>query len=217
MKTLFIPAIKKNLDIQLPKSEIKKLPKKLLLLYSIQYKTLTKSIKSQLEKANIKVLKTQQILGCSKINTTLPILLITTGKFHALNLYTQSSAIYLLYNNAIKKISNKEINKLKTQRKTALLKFLSANKIGILVSTKPGQQNLKKAISIKKQLLKKHKQPYIFISNNIDINQFENFQIDSWINTACPGLAYDNPSIINIDELPKIIININRLGKPNQT
>ena len=32
-------------------------------------------------------------------------------------------------------------------------------------------------------------------------NQFENFNIDSWINTACPGLAYDNPLIINHTEL----------------
>ncbi|GAI52850.1 unnamed protein product, partial [marine sediment metagenome] len=101
------------------------------------------------------------------------------------------------------KISNKEIKQLKAKRKTTLIKFLKADKIGILVSTKPGQENLQKAIRLKKQLEKKGKQPYIFLSNNIDTSQFENFNIGSWVNTACPGLVFDNSEIININELPK--------------
>ena len=51
---------------------------------------------------------------------------------------------------------------------------------------------------------KQGKQAYIFISNNIDINQFENFSINSWVNTACSGLVIDNTSVINISELPRL-------------
>ncbi len=209
MKTLFIPAIQKNLDITLLPKEIKKLPKKLLLLYSIQYKDLAKQIKSQLLKANIKIQRFQQVLGCSKISnqSKLPVLLISTGDFHARNLYLQSPIIYMLKNNKIMRVSQSDIDKIKQQRKTALIKFLSADKVGILVSTKPGQNNLDLALKLKQELEKKYKNQkkvYLFISNNIDINQFENFQIDSWINTACPGLAIDNPLIINYDELPNL-------------
>lgn len=207
MKTLFIPAKLKNLSVKLPKSQIAKLPKKLLLLYAIQYKGLAKQIKQQLQANNIIVSKTQQVLGCSKINTKLPVLLISTGDFHAKSLYLQIQPIYLLKNNKIIKIPQSEINKLKTQRKTALIRFLNADKIGILVSTKPGQNKLNLALKLKQKIEKKYKgqkQVFIFISNNIDINQFENFQIDSWINTACPGLTVDNSSIINYDELPKL-------------
>jgi 2-(3-amino-3-carboxypropyl)histidine synthase len=204
MKTpiLYIPAIQKNLNIKLPQSQISKLPKTLFLAYSIQYKTLAKSIKKQLQAHKIKIQKFQQVLGCSKISTNLPILLISTGKFHAQNLFLQTPILYVLENNKIIKIPDKNINKLKAKKKTALIKFLKADKIGILVSTKPGQENLNKAVKLKQKLEKKHKQPYIFISNHINISQFENFNVDSWVNTACSGITIDNPDIINIDELP---------------
>jgi 2-(3-amino-3-carboxypropyl)histidine synthase len=201
--SLYIPAIQKNLDIQLSKSQIAKLPTSLFLAYSIQYKELAKQIKYQLQSNKIKIQKFQQVLGCSKVKTDLPILLISTGKFHAQNLYLQTPILYKLENNKIIKISNKEINKLKAKKKTALIKFLKADKIGVVVSTKPGQKKLKQALSLKQRLKKQNKQPFIFISNHIDINQFENFNIDSWVNTACSGIAMDNPNIINIDDLPR--------------
>ena len=203
MKTLFIPAIQKNLDIKLSKSEIAKLPKNLFLAYSIQYKNLAQKIKKQLQNNKIKIEKSQQVLGCSKINTKLPILLISTGRFHAQNIICQmpQTKLYILENDKIIKISEKEINRLKAKKKTALMKFLKADEIGILVSTKPGQEDLEKAIKLKKRLEKKKKQAYIFISNNIDVSQFENFNIDSWVNTACPGLAFDNADIINISNI----------------
>jgi len=200
---LYIPAIQKNLKLALSKAEIKKLPKKLFLAYSIQYQDLAKQIKTQLEKNKIQIQKFQQVLGCSKVNTKLPILLISTGEFHAQNLYLQTPILYKLENKKIIRIPQAEINKLKAKKRTALIKFLKAERIGILVTTKPGQENLKQAEALKQKLIKKGKQAYIFISNNIDINQFENFNIDSWVNTACSGLAMDNTEIINIDELPK--------------
>jgi 2-(3-amino-3-carboxypropyl)histidine synthase len=203
LKILYIEA-KSNLDYKLPQKELKKLPKKLLLLYSLQYKTLAQSIKKQLESNKIKIKRFQQVLGCSKINTNLSVLLISTGKFHAQNLYLQAPIIYILENKKIIKIPQETINKLKTQRKTALIKFLKADTIGILVSTKPGQNSIKQAINLKQKLQDKNKQTYLFLSNNININQFENFSIDSWVNTACEGLVYDNPNIINLRELPKL-------------
>jgi len=227
---LYIPAIQKNLNIKLSKKEIAKLPKTLVLAYSIQYKQLAESIKKQLKSSKIQIkafkqvlgctkLKTglpilksskiqikafKQVLGCTKLKTGLPILLISTGKFHAQNLFLQTPATYFIENNKIIKIPEKEIKKLKAKKKTALIKFLKAEKIGILVSTKPGQENLGKALILKKKLESKNKTPFIFISNNIDINQFENFHIQSWVNTACPGLSMDNSDVINIDDLPKL-------------
>ncbi len=199
---LYISAIQKNLNIKLKKSEIAKLPKTLFLVYSIQYKELANNIAKQLIKQGIKIQKQQQVLGCSKIKTNLPVLLVSTGKFHAQNLYLQTSNLFVLENSKIIKIPESEINKIKAYKKTALIKYLKADNIGILVSTKPGQEKLKEAVKLKKKLEKQNKKPYIFISNNIDITQFENFNIQSWVNTACPGLAYDNPDIINLSDVP---------------
>jgi len=199
---LYIPAIQKNLNIKLSKTEINKLPKNLFLAYSIQYKELAQDIKKQLTANKINIEKFQQVLGCSKVSTKLPILLISTGKFHAQNLFLQTPILYTLKNNKIIRISDKEIARIKAYKKTALMKFLKSEKIGILVSTKLGQENMKKAIKLKQKLEKQGKKAYVFICNNIDISQFENFNIQSWINTACPGLSMDNPNIINIDDLP---------------
>lgn len=201
MKTLFIESKLKNLELNLPIGEIKKLPKKLFLAYSIQYKDLAKSVRLLLESNNIKIVKFQQVLGCSKINTKLPILLIGTGRFHAINLYLQAPEVFVLEGSNIIKILDKEIEQLKIKRKTALMKFLNANKIGILVSTKPGQENMKQAIKLKEKLNKKGKDAYIFLSNNINITELENFNIESWVNTACPGLALDSNKIVNVDEI----------------
>jgi 2-(3-amino-3-carboxypropyl)histidine synthase len=126
---------------------------------------------------------------------------LTQGKFHVINLYTQSNEIFITEGNSIKKVPLEEINKIRAKRKSALIKFLSAEKVGILVSTKPGQENLEKAMKLTEKLNSQGKKSYIFLANNLDIAQFENFQIDSWVNTACPGLAFDNPSIININEI----------------
>lgn len=203
MKVLYIESKLKNLeDFRLSDDEIAKLPSKIFLAYSIQYKDLAIMIKAQLEK-KIKITQFQQVLGCSKINSKDPILLIGGGRFHAINLYLQASEVYVLDNKIISRISGKEIEFLRNKRKAALLKFLNADNIGILVTTKPGQENLNQALKLKEELTKKGKNAFIFISNNIDIDQFENFNIDSWVNTACIGLSYDNPSIINYSEIPK--------------
>lgn len=204
MKVLFIESKFKNLALDISNEEIKKLPKKIFLAYSIQYKDIADELKKLLEKNNIKISNFQQVLGCSKVNTKDPILLIGAGRFHAVNLYNQAPEVFVLENNKIVKISTEELKKYETKKKASLLNFLNAENIGLLITTKPGQENLKIAEKIKSSLEKKGKKVYSFISNNIDINQFENFQIDSWVSTACPGLANDNPKIINYFDIPDL-------------
>ncbi len=201
MKILYIESKLKNPSLELSKLEINKLPKKLFLAYSIQYKFIAEQIKKQLIANNIRITKFEQVLGCSKINSKEPVLLIGTGEFHAINLFLQSPAIYIIANNQIKQIPKEDIERVRAKRKSALMKYLGAERIGILVSTNPGQENLAEAIKLKQKLKKQGKQAYIFLSNNIDIAQFENFNIDSWVNTACLGLSYDNPNIINHSEI----------------
>jgi len=204
MKTLFIESKARNLEVKLSKTEINKLPKKLILLYSIQYKELAEDIRKQLGMNKIRVERVKQVLGCTNLyNNQLPILLIGTGKFHAINLYLQAPIIYRLENNKITKVPSSEIKEIEARKKTALIKFLSADNIGILVSTKPGQENLKQAIKLKERLGKNGKQAFIFISNEINLPQFENFNINSWVNTACSGLSFDDSNIININEIPR--------------
>jgi len=132
---------------------------------------------------------------------TKTILLISDGKFHAVSLaYESKLPVYLFNRNNLQKISKEEISVLEKKQKGAYLKYLNAEKIGILISTKPGQENLKRAIEFAKS--QKTKDSYLFIANNIDTNEFENFpQIESWVNTSCPRMDMNNSSIINMRKI----------------
>jgi len=212
---LYIEARKKQESISsLDNSNLSNLPKELFLVYSIQYKSLAINIKKQLINKGVKVKGFKQVLGCSKLKSNYPILLIGSGRFHALNLALQNSLPIYIYNIAntgkITEFDEKELEEIKTNKKAALNKFFLSNKIGILVSTKPGQQKLKQAQELKKEIEKKYpeKRCFIFISNNINTNEFENFQIPVFINTACLGLAYDSNKILNSEDIRPFLVKI---------
>ena len=165
-----------------------KIKEKFLVVTTIQY---LKEVKKHFPKA-------KQILGCSKLKTA-NYLYIGTGKFHPLRLIKYSKNIYTLNpeTKQFKKITSQEIQTHKKQQKGKLIKFYSAKNYGIIVSTKPGQYKLKQAIKLKNKL----KNSYLFITDNINKTELENFpQIDCWINTACPRIDYKN--IINLEDVP---------------
>jgi diphthamide biosynthesis enzyme Dph1/Dph2-like protein len=200
MKQLFIPAkIKQELDVK--KIQSFHLPINIAIAYSIQYKEIALKIKTILSKTH-KIIAFVQVLGCSKpkfSRDTKAILLVSSGKFHAVSLALESNLpVYLFNGSNLEKISENEINQLKAKKKTGYMKFLNSDKIGIIVSLKPGQENLKKALSLKSSL--KTKKSYLFLSNEINPKEFENFSIESWVNTACPRLDFDSPAI-NISDL----------------
>lgn len=201
MKTLFIEARKK---LQLDKEKLRELenmlPDTIYIAYSIQFKELAEQVKREIENhKNRKILGFSQVLGCSKIKTKAQaILLIGEARFHALNLALSGAEVFIFDNFSINKISKQEIEKMQKSEQGKLIRFLSAKQVGILVSTKSGQNNLKIAEKLKEELKKQGKNPCLFIADNINPAELENFpDIQCWINTACPGIALDSPKIIN--------------------
>jgi len=197
---MYFPA-KINSEVNENKIKALNIPEKsIAIAYSIQYKDIAVKIKGILSK-KYKITGMIQVLGCSKPKfpkDTEAILLISSGRFHASSLAIESNLpIYILEANELKRISKEEIDAFKKKKQTSYIRFLNSEKIGILVSTKPGQENLKDALDLKKNNLK-DKKFYLFMGNEIDSRQFENFTIDSWINTACPRLDFDS-SVINMD------------------
>ena len=80
-------------------------------------------------------------------------------------------------------------------------KFLLADKVGLLVSVKWGQ-NFKMVNEVKERFLKMGKIVYVFEADNIDVNEFENYtDIGMFVNTACFGLARDDNRIINLQDV----------------
>ncbi len=89
--------------------------------------------------------------------------------------------------------------------KANLMKYLCAQKIGALVSTKTGQQYLHNALLLKTQLEKQGKQCFIFVEDTFYFQNMENYPfIEVWVNTACPRIGFDD-----VLHLTRPLININ--------
>jgi len=219
MKTLFIPA-KFTGKIDLGKIDLDKLPKKIGIVTTAQFLDVIDNIKKYLENNKIKVFidkykqkNKSQLLGCdvsaaTKIqNKVSGFLYIGSGKFHPLGVAVRTNKDVFQINpatNIFYKLDNNEIEQYKKIRKAKYVKFLHADNIGILVSTKPGQYSYKKALEIKKKLENKGKKCFIFVFDTLNANEMENFPfIDFWVNTACPRIAddKDKKNVIDMSEL----------------
>ena len=188
---LFIPLIKKE-NLNKNTFDLSKLPKQVYLAYTIQFKKIAEQVRMLLMKNKISIAGFSQVLGCTPLKSTSPILLISEASFNANNLLEKGNKVWLFNNHTLIKLKPlKQANKLN--------KFYHANTIGILVSTKQGQYN-KEAIKLKKTL---KKPSYLFLADNINLAELENFNIDFWVNTACPRLAGDCNKIINYKKINK--------------
>ena len=212
MESVFIEA-KSDLDIsKAVKKAIKYLPKKVGIVTTAQHKGKLKEIKKILEEKGIKVEIGGQVLGCNaknavKVNSKVDAFLyVGSGRFHPIQIQLETGKKIVMANpfvDEVKVLEKEEVEKLKKQQQGALIKFLSSDIIGIIVSSKPGQNKMKKALELKKKMKKKC---YIFIADTINYNELENFPfIQCWINTACPRFADDKKGVVNYELVEKNI------------
>lgn len=223
MKTFFIEA-KSNAKVVLPLSVLKKINEKtnnIGLFTTVQFFDNLDNLKKQLSDAGIEV-KTflgphskyeGQILGCSIMNFDCnAFLYVGDGKFHpeALVIKNPNKEIFCFdpFTNEFKTLDRSVIEKGIQRQKAGLTQFYTKNKIGIIVSTKPGQFHLRKARELKQQF--PDKKFFIFIGNTIDFDQLENFPfVEVWVNTACPRISYTDhmkfpKPVVDVDEIFKL-------------
>ncbi len=203
MKLLFIPA-KAKVDLSGILKKIK-LKGKIGLVAAVQYVHTLEEVQKHIPNSII----AGQVLGCNaeqpyKVRDKVDAFLyIGSGRFHPIAVAMITKKPTYIANpitNEFSEISQKEIDDYQKKKKGKQLMFLSARKVGILVSMKPIQQLYQKALELKNKL--KDKESFIFVTNTFDASQFENFNdIDCWINTACPRIEGKN--IINASDLPK--------------
>ncbi len=211
MRGIFIEAKYLGDITKAVEKSLKFLPKKVGLVTTAQHKHELKKAKKIIEDNGKKAVIGGQILGCDasaakKIkNKVDAFLYIGSGRFHPIEVALETKKKVIMANpltNEAKVLEKDIIGKLKKKQKGALIKFLSSKEIGILVSTKPGQKKLKKAMELKKKL--KDKNCYIFMADTINPAEFENFPfIECWINTACPRFADEKKGVINYELVEK--------------
>jgi len=201
---------------------ISKLPSKVGLITTIQFIGQIKEIKLQLEKYGKKIflgkgkhtIYNGQVLGCdvqsaiSISNKVDAFFYIGSGLFHPIAISLKTKKDVFTFNpltEKFSKVDRKEAEKINKRKKGALIKFLSSKEIGVIVTTKPGQEQLKEAFELKNKF--RDKNFYFLIFDTIDFNQLENFPfIECFVNTACPRIALDDSikiekTILNLEDI----------------
>lgn len=216
MKPLLIEARRKFKDSDINLPLLKSLEGKTIsVVATIQYIGLIPKVKSYLESLGKKVTiksgphQKGHVLGCNSIaidKNSDTILMITDGKFHAINNAIQvQKPIHVFSGLTLEKVTQEDLDSYNKKILAKQKKFLLSTTVALILSTKHGQAH-KQISKIKTKIEKLEKKVYIFESNNINTNEFENFpQIQIWINTACFGLARDDPRIINLQDIMKFI------------
>ncbi len=93
----------------------------------------------------------------------------------------------------------------RNRRKGAMNALALAKRVGILMSTKSGQMNLKGAVEAKRALEDAGKECVVLVSNFIDFSALKNFgDFDCFVNTACQRISDDTElagkPIINLQD-----------------
>jgi len=181
--------------------------KKIALATTVQHVHQLKEMKKIFEKTGKKVLIGRgalafypgQVLGCdagavlSVSDKADAVVFIGDGLFHPLAIGVEKP-VFVIHpkSGQVRKI-NSEIERLKKKRKGILTRALYSKTFGILLSTKPGQSNVKLAEEIKKKLEKKGKKAEILVSNSFDPLSLQNFQsFECYVTTACPRISEDS-------------------------
>jgi len=216
--TKFITKEYKNFD-----KLIGMLPKNIGLVATTQYIDIAKEIKKILENKGFVVYTKKSdfypemiILGCegsaADVNAD-TVLLIGSGKFHALEIARKFNKKVIVYDPISGNISVIKDDTFQKKISILLYEIKNSKKIGIITSIKPGQYYLKKILKIKEELKKKDKEVFLFLTDNIIFDELQNFpDIDFWIIAACPRLIDDiferKIRAITIDILEKYIREI---------
>ena len=93
----------------------------------------------------------------------------------------------------------------RNRRKGAMNALALAKRVGILMSTKSGQMNLKGAVEAKRALEDAGKECVVLVTNFIDFSALKNFgDFDCFVNTACQRISDDTElagkPIINLQD-----------------
>jgi len=149
---------------------------KVTILYSFPYKEVALKIANWFKERGAKV-KLHNLLGCESLKADI---LVSESNFYLDNSLIKNETIWL-FDGKWRKIKRKR----KIIEKGYLIEYY--NKIGIIVSLKPGQNNFYLAHKLKEKLEKLNKKVYLFLFDNVENLEDFNF-IELWINTACPRI-----------------------------
>ena len=133
-----------------------------------------------------------QVLGCSfaaaKVSGADGILFVGTGLFHPTGIALATGALVTALDPLTGTAQELSGDLLIRRRFAAIEKARDARTVGIIVSTKSGQQR----IELARHLAGLSKDAVIVTMREVNPDELLNLGFDCYVNTACPRLAYDD-------------------------
>jgi 2-(3-amino-3-carboxypropyl)histidine synthase len=166
--------------------------------FSVNFDRIAHRLASALSSIGKRPRELQRVLGCSFPSVDGVALYVGDGLFHPLGVAVNNSVIaFDPFTRELNEISGEDMDRRKRGR---LLGVLNAERVGILVSTKKGQQHFRDALVIKRHLENRGKKAEILVMDRIERDSLTGYGVDAYVNTACPRIATD-------DDLGKPTIN----------
>ncbi len=233
MKVMIVEGRYKD-NITIPVAIIKKLPYSITIAAAVQYLDALPFLTKQLAEHGIKTKLFKglhskypgQIVGCDIVTAdeTDACLYIGDGLFHPKTLVLKGNKPVHCYSpetNEYKLITPEDVQDIISRHNTARMKFIEAKTIGILVTMKYGQNNLKAALAIK-QYFRGKKEVVVFLTETLDWNDLENYPfVELWVNTMCPRISYDDQPrfrklVLDLADAVELIRQIDPQFSPTQ-
>ena len=219
MRLHFIPVRYKK-KVVLPKAFIKKLPAKIILFTTIQYHDQLEAWKKALTAAGKEVhtfkpkhaVAEGHLLGCGIEHWDVEanaFLYVGDGLFHPKALVINNDLPVYCYDPKAGKhflMTDEDIERAKKKQRAAMSSFLMAKKVGVLITTKYGQQRLEMSLKLKEKY--PDKEFFYLLFDSLDWNSLEDFPfLECFINTMCPRIGLDDTN-----KLAKPVLDIGALG-----
>lgn len=145
-------------------------------------------------KASLQGLYDGQVLGCEFSTAEVPcdeLLFIGSGAFHPAGLALYSGKRVIAADPFTLQLRRFEPDELRKKRWGAIARALDAESVGILIGLKPGQERLNDARRLKRQAESKGLTAFLIALAEITEERLLGFQVDVFVNTACPRLVED--------------------------
>jgi len=215
MKLSFIE-VRYNKEISLPESFLEKLPKRLILFTNIQYHPQYPRLKQMLIDRGHEVETVRpkhawnegQILGCSVEDwsgkNVDAFVYIGDGFFHPKAILFHNAPPVYMYDpehDTQYTLTQKDIEKILKRRKGALVTFHTVKEVGVIVTSKYGQNRLRECFKLQEKFPEKNF--YFLMGDEINFASLEDFPfLEVFVNTACPRIMDDH------DKIPRPVLNI---------
>jgi 2-(3-amino-3-carboxypropyl)histidine synthase len=121
-------------------------------------------------------------------------LLLGGGRFHAIGLKLSTGKPVVILDPERSSAVNEEIDidAFKRKRHAMIQAISKAKSIGILVSSKPGQNRISLARRLLSAVIDSGREGRIVVLNEVSSGALLDLGFDAWISTACPRIALDD-------------------------